>query len=204
MATAGCSGSAHIHLIPAEHKKISTERPLITPYDVGRCHYWVNQGQELCVAFSEENLAAEGTPGRRSFDMSLVLGPVPAGWGRNYAVDRRTMRAIIHEGAEHHRYASLYGIVAVWFDQDEKLLQGRFRIWAKRQDFQVWRGWSGDLRVLLVGEFEARPDALRGVQVWKRTEVGGLKRPVHIGRPGRVYGPPVEEKPQPQREGPGR
>ena len=95
-------------------------------------------------------------------------------------------------------------IVAVWFDQDEKLLQGRFRIWAKRQDFKVWRGWSGDLRVLLVGEFEARPDALRGAQVWKRTEVGGLKRPVHIGRPRRVYGPPVEEKPQPQREEPGR
>jgi hypothetical protein len=200
LLAAGCSGSARIHLIPAERKKISAQRPLIARYDVSHCHYWVNQRQELCLSFSDENQAAEGTAGRRSFDLSLILGPMPAGRARNYAVDRRTMRAIIHEGAEHRRYGSLFGIVGVWFDEGGEVLHGRFRVWAKQQDYKVWRGWSGDLRVLLVGEFEARPDTGRGERSLERTELGGLKRPLPPGRPVRVYGPPGQAEPLPPQQ----
>lgn len=200
LLAAGCSGSARIHVIPAEHKKISVQGPLVARYDVPNCYYWINHRQELCLGFSDENQAAEGTAGRRSFDLSLVLGPMPAGRARNYAVDRRTMRAIVHEGAEHRRYGSLFGIVGVWFDEGQEVVHGRFRVWAKQQDYKVWRGWGGDLRVLLVGEFEARPDTGRGERSLQRTEVGGLKRPPAQARPIRVYGPSGQAGPLPPQQ----
>ncbi|MHC4093098.1 MAG: hypothetical protein ACYSVY_22975 [Planctomycetota bacterium] len=192
---AGCSGSAHLYVIPAEHKRIDMRGPLVVRYDVPHCYYWVNQRQELCAAFSYENVAPEGTARRRSFDLSLVLGPLPAGRARNYAVDRRTMRAILHEGAEHRRFASLYGIVGVWFDERHRVLRGRFSIWANQQDYKVWRDWAGDRRVILRGEFTALPDGGRGTESLDRTEVGALKRPPPANRPRRVYGPAIEVQP---------
>ncbi|MCP4251709.1 MAG: hypothetical protein GY778_32135, partial [bacterium] len=129
-------------------------------------------------------------------DLSLLLVPPPANLGRNYTADRRTLRALISGASRRWRFGSLYGIVGVWFEEPgDAILHGRFRIWAKRQDYTIWRGWGDDVRVLFVGRVTARPDAERGRRVWQRTNSGGMKRPPTDNRPRPVTGPPVTSQP---------
>jgi len=177
LAAAGCTAGTRIHVLPVEAYKLSAEGPLLIRYDVGEGWYWYGDDDRLRVVFSHGTLAKPGSWAYRSFEMSLLLGPRPANLGRYYAVDRGTLRAMIRDGSQSRRHASLYGIVGVSLTPGSDVLHGRFRIWAKEQDFRIWRGWGADTRVLFVGEFTARLDARRGAALWSRTDSGGLQRP---------------------------
>ena len=193
LLSSGCSGVARVYVIPAAHDRIEAAGPLLTSYDLSDGWFWVNETDELCVVLSRQNLADPGSPRWEAFDLSLVLGRLPAGLGRNYQVDQHTLRAAIHEGNTHRRFGSLYGTVGVWYGEDEDILHGRFRIFTKEQTYKFWRGWGGNGRALLVGEFTARRNPDRGRELLPRTDSGGLKRQPQAGTPVPVQGPPIDE-----------
>ncbi|MCH7812396.1 MAG: hypothetical protein IID40_00090 [Planctomycetes bacterium] len=194
--TAGCSAPTRIFVLPVEQRQISMHEDLVVRYDLPPGDYWVNDDDELCLVFTLRNGAGGDGPGHRAFDLSLLLGPPPANLGRNYTVDRRTLRALITDASRQRRFGSLYGIVGVWFEEPgAPTLHGRFRIWAKRQDYSIWRRWGAGGRVLFVCRFPARPDAQRRRRAWQRTDSGSMKRPPVQNQPRPVTGPPVATQP---------
>jgi len=107
--------------------------------------------------------------------MSLVLGPPPQGDGRNYRVDRNTLRAIHNAGFLHTRSASLSGLATVW-DYNGKSLRGRFRINVLRQNYFVLTGWRPEVQLLLVGEFTSVADRAQGEAILRHTSEGPMAR----------------------------
>lgn len=199
--TAGCTGTATIHVIPADYDRISTARDLVAVHRPTQACFWVDAHGDLCLAMASHPALDPDTRPAQSFDLSIVLEGQPAGLARNYLADRRTMRAIIQRRIGRYRYGSLEGIVAVWFEEDNPdLLFGRFRILTNEQDHTWWRGWAGNRRVLFVGEFQAVRDTINGQALLNRTETGALKRPPPIGKPIPVTGPPLPNMPDVARD----
>jgi len=202
-AAPGCAPAARLWVIPAEHDRMDPARPMAAEYDLAGCWFHVGEGDEIRVVLANESLAPEGSAGRRSVDLSLVLPGLPASYGRYYAANQRTLRGLIHEGDVLRRYGSLQGVISVAWGDGRDTLRGRFRVWAKEQDFKIWRGWSGKGRTLLLGEFTARRHPRRATELFERTNSGGLqRRPPGEGLPRPVTGPPIQE-PEPVETPPG-
>ena len=182
--TAGCAGSAHIGVVPLNLKKLRDRDPLIRHLDARRCYYWHDEKGRLCIALEFENLSLIGDYGRRSLAMSLVLNEMPVGNARNYRANLRTLRMIARAGAQHVRWASLSGIVAIRRTPAGHI-RGRFRIAAKQQKFHIALGWSSDSRVLLFGEFDAIPGEPEGRKILTRTEADGMDRTTRTVDPKR-------------------
>jgi hypothetical protein len=195
LLVSGCSGWARVHVIPAEVERMSPHRPLVKCHDLSEAYFWLNQDNELCVALSRGSAEK-----RQAFDLSLVLPEEPAGPGRYYQVNRRTLRALIRDGGPPRRYGSYRGMVRVWYDEgDPDVLNGRFRIWANEQEYKFWMDyWTNDREVMLVGEFKAVRDPVRGGEVLGRTEAEELKRGPPVGRLRPVTGPPIAPEPEQQ------
>lgn len=175
VGTAGCTGSSKIGVVPLGLKKLRDTDPLILHLDTPRCVYWQDENGRLCIATEFENLSLIGDYGRRSQAMSLVLKELPAGEARDYRANMSTLRMIARQGAEHFRWASLSGIVAVRRTPAGHI-RGRFRIAAKQQKFHIALGWSSNSRVLLFGEFDALPGEQAGRKILTRTEADGMDR----------------------------
>ena len=188
----GCTGSARLWVVPVEPERINPRQPLVNRFDVPQAYFWTNKQQELCIVLSRGPAS-----GRRTFDLSLVLEGLPAGYGRKYRVDRRTLRAIVRQNRPPRRYASYHGIASVWLDQDRPdVLSGRFKVWANEQQYKLWMDfWTGNREVLLLGEFEAVRDRAKGEAILRRTEAEELKRGPPLGRPHPVTGPPLATQP---------
>ncbi len=188
----GCSGSACLWLVQVEPERINPGLPLVARTDLPQAFFWANERKELCLAMSQ---GVES--GRATLDLSLVLEDLPAGQGKRYRADRRTLRAVIRQRGTAKRYASYRGIVSVWLEEDgSDVLEGRFRIWANEQEYKLWMDfWAGNREVLLLGEFRAVRDQQRGQAVLSRTEVEELKRGPPVGRPRPVTGPPLATQP---------
>lgn len=171
----GCAGTGRVTVVPMNFKKISTAAPLLERLDAGECHFWQDEKGRLCVAMAGENLSLIGDYGKRSMALSLVLDAPPAGKARNYSVNTGHLRMTARTGANHKRWASLSGIVAVW-QEHAGHLRGRFRILAKQQRFHITTGWAANARVLLTGEFNAVPNPKRGQSILEKTEANGMER----------------------------
>lgn len=186
----GCGSASRFHVIQLGAKTISAVLPLIDEHELSKGYYWVDEQGLLCVALSSGPLSSDtGAGGRRkSLQLSLELPGVPAGEARDYAVTRRTLRAISHGHGLHERFASVSGVVSVWRGDGGKL-HGRFRINGKKQIFLVWVGWGWDSEVLLLGEFTARPDQTAGEAILRASEGGGLKREPYRPGPRIIEGP---------------
>lgn len=190
MVTLGCASPSRLHVIQLGAKTISEVLPLIEEHELSQGYYWVDKQGLLCVALSFGPLSsATGAAGNgESLQLSLELPGVPAGQARDYAVTRRTLRAIHHDQGQHERFASLFGVVSVWRGGGG-ILHGRFRINAKKQLFNVLLGWGWDSEVLLLGEFTARSEQTAGESVLRASEGGGLERPPYRPGPRIIEGP---------------
>ncbi len=192
MLVCGCAGSGRISVVPANLQKISTTEPLVREWRVGRCYYWSEAPGEadagdndqrprsrktdrLCIAMEFESISLLGDYAKQQMWASFVLGGTPANVPRNYRVNSRSLRMIGRRGYGHTRWASLGGIVTVRREPNGDI-RGRFRIGAKQQTFFIATGWSGNEKVLLLGEFRAveNPDA--GRRILERTERDGMDR----------------------------
>lgn len=185
----GCTDRASIHMISLADRRISTTEPLIERITPRECYFWENDKGELCVAMRSSSGSILGRRFKKEAIASFLLEGPPAGAARNYTVTRRTARILRHAGMSHTRCASLGGIIAVW-DYGGNTLRGRLRFSAKRQDYSVLVGWSGNTKVLFVGEFTAVRNRTAGEKILTRTEEGGMKRSPPRPQPIPVQGPP--------------
>lgn len=173
-STPGCAGRASLHTVPLNTRKLSTSEPLVHRVDPRECYYWINDAEKLCVAMRFRNRSLFGKALSRDMVLSLVLEEPPAGPARSYSATRRTLRAVDHAGFTHLRTASLAGMVTVW--KERRALCGRFRLAVKQQSWSVLSGWSGDNRLMLVGEFHAVANCARGEALLVQTEEGAMQR----------------------------
>ncbi|MCH7702370.1 MAG: hypothetical protein IID37_11855 [Planctomycetes bacterium] len=189
MVALGCGSASRVHVIQLGAKTISAVLPLIDEHELSKGYHWVDEQGLLCVALSAGPLSSDTGSGglRESLQLSLELPGVPAGQARDYAVTRRTLRAITHGQGSHERFASLFGVVSVW--RDDGILHGRFRIHAKKQLFNVLLGWGWDSEVLLLGEFTAQPGQTAGEAILRASEGGGLEREPYRPGPHIIEGP---------------
>lgn len=193
----GCAGGASLHMIPLSTKKISMTRPLVIQVKPEECYYWVSEKQTLAVAMRLRERSLLGARYEREFVLSLMLDGLPASRSRAYRVGRRAMRARDRAGYSHTRSASLLGLVTVW-DYGRPRLRGRFRITTKQQSYSVLTGWTGDRRVLFVGEFAAVLDRAAGEKILEQTEKDGMARAPARGTPIPIKGPPRDKPPPPK------
>ncbi len=208
MPIPGCAGRATLHAVPLNTRKLSTSEPLVLRVDPQECYYWVNDAEKLCVAMRFRNRSLLGKPFSRDMTLSLTLDETPTGPARSYPATRRTLRAMDHAGFNHLRTASLGGMVTVWRDGPRKL-QGRFRLAAKQQSWSVLTGWSGDNRLMLVGEFRAVLHRARGEALLAQTEEGAMQRDavpdaatVEIPLSAAEPSPPLAKEPARRRHSP--
>lgn len=193
LALSGCRGHGVVHLVPTGTARISMTKPLLVEIHPTECYYWVTDENQLCIAMRQIKHSLFGERGRQEFILSMVLEGVPAGVGRNYRANRRTMRAHRHQGLSHSRIASFAGIVGVW-DFDQRKLRGRFRFSAKQQTYSVLTGWRSDRGVLLIGDFTAIPNRKAGEALLARTEERGMERGLVQPRARRIQGTPRKSK----------
>lgn len=180
---AGCSGSAWLSVVPLSLKTVGDNHPLEIRYTPDRCYYWIDQDDRLCIAMAFDNITLFGVRGRQSVAVSMVLDEMPAGPGRSYRATRYTLRMIAHVVPNHWRWASLAGTVSVW-RQGANGFRGRFRVFAKQQNFHVALGWYGNQRAVMIGEFEAVHNPEAGRRILESTEADGMERvDVEIVRP---------------------
>jgi hypothetical protein len=190
----GCNGSARFDLIPLGLQRIQAQAPLIYTLRAAECYFWIDSGDQLCIACADESGPWFGKGAGMSLRVSLVLDGLPAHVARDYRATRRTLRGRASQRGRHARFASTGGIVAVWVD-DEDRIHGRFRVLTRYQTFNVLLGWTGTQQVLLLGEFRAVRDRERGEPILARTEEEGMERQPATSQPARrqpirVTGPP--------------
>ena len=191
---AGCAGHAVVYSVPLGTKQISTTGPLIVRVTPDECYFWVNDQEELCVAMRSFSGSILGKRFHRELLMSMVAKGLPAGRGREYRMDRRTVRARNDAGYAHTRSASLGGIFTVW-DFGRGRLRGRFRFTAKEQSYSVLTGWSGNSTVLCIGEFTAFRNETAGKRLLARTEEGAMGRATDEAKAARTSPPAVNSQP---------
>ncbi len=189
LASVGCAGNASVHMIPVSSRKISMTGALVVRIDPNKCYFWLSEQGEICIAMGRAKRSILGSAFDREFALSLVLEGLPAGWGRQYRVDRKTLRVRRDAGFTHTRAASLSGLAAV-YDYGEKQLRGRFRIAAKQQSYSVLTGWAGDRSVLYVGEFRAIRDRAAGEKILAWTAEGKMARAPPTDQPEKTKAAP--------------
>lgn len=170
-----CSGRGTVHLVPLDAKQVPTTGPLIAKITPGEGYYWINDAGKLCVALRAKRTSALTPLLSQNIALSLVLGEPPAGSTRAYPATRDTLRLRTASGLTHQRSASLSGNAVVW-NYGKSALRGRFRIVVRQQSYTVLTDWTGNNRLLLVGEFTAVENRRRGEEILRRSEEDGLER----------------------------
>lgn len=171
----GCSGRGVVHFVPLDVKQIPMTGTLIARITPDECYYWIDDAGKLCVALRQQKDSVWSPLLSHDIALSLVLGDPPAGVTRAYPAARDTLRVRSSAGVTQLRAGSMSGGAVVW-DYGKRTLRGRFRITVKQQSYTVFTDWTGNSRILLIGEFTAREDRARGEEILRRTEDGGLER----------------------------
>jgi hypothetical protein len=170
----GCGERGTLHLVPLNQTRIEKDEPLITR--VGPADGWYAiEGKRITMALERKNFSLIGEYGKQSQALSIVVEGLPAHKSRDYLVNKNGVRGRLRRGAQHVRFASISGILALWMEPDGRI-RGRLRCLVKVQQFNVMMGWTGDQRALLVGEFSGTRDRERVEAVRRRSEEGGLER----------------------------
>ena len=196
---AGCKAAGSVSYIDLKFKRLGTGGPLVPTTEIDHA-VWsqdANRNEWLQVALSRHRDGFTALD-RERFDLSLLLPGMPAGKGREYRVTKETLRAYSRKGVSHVRFASLGGIVGVWWEKNQTLA-GRFRLRAKKQIFHILTGWVDAGPVIMAGEFNARRNDEMVERIIATSEEDGMERSIGVdspaiqyGQPVKVTGPPVE------------
>jgi hypothetical protein len=172
---AGCNGSGRIDIAALDFQAIDPPEgpaPRFVGLDLDRCCWWADEDGRVHVALERDRpnlLAAEW---RFRFQLSLALDQLPAGKARDYRVNRRELRGVARFGPAQSRFTSLYGIVALYREPQDRL-RGSFRMEVSRETQQLLGGWSRPSRYLMMGTFVAVPDAAQGRRIAAEAEAPG-------------------------------
>ena len=167
-------------MVALDAKKIAVTGPLVPHITPDECYYWLNDDGKLCVALRQKHQSFFSPIFSQDISLSLVLGEPPAGDTRAYPATRETLRMRTTSGVTQLRSGSLAGGSVVW-DYGKRQLRGRFRITVKQQTYTVLTDWTGQSRVLLIGEFTATENRERGAEILRRSEEDGLERTGDVG-----------------------
>ncbi len=178
----GCGGSATVQLIPLNTRTMAPDTPLEYRFKINSCVWWVDDDDRINMAFRFDKLSPLGNLTRDALEISLVLDEMPAGTGREYRVNRHTVRGLWHRSALHLRLRSLTGIVVLDVMPNERLT-GQFRFNCSARKFEVLTGWRRQSAVLVQGSFTAVHDPLTGPAVRERTEAGQPRSAHRATRP---------------------
>lgn len=165
----GCAGHGSLYLVPLDTKRIGQAGELVARVRADECYFWTDEKQQLCLAMRAFEGSILGGRFEKELLASMVLEGLPAGSTRDYRMDQRTFRSKSRAGCVHLRSASLAGVIRVW-DYGKERIRGRFRVVTKQQSWSVLTGWTGDARVMVVGEFSAVGDRHAGERIAEQAE----------------------------------
>jgi hypothetical protein len=175
----GCAGSGTVQFVSLHTSEIEPPPATAFRLDAKECCWWLDENGELNVAMNcKIRHLLLGKYGRADFDMSFVLGPPPAGSGRNYQLHQYETRTRFVSALASQRWLSQNGIAGVTV-RDDGTLKGSFRVWMIPQTELQMMSFLPDRQgpMLCFGTFQAVKDEVRGKAIRSRSESGGWGRP---------------------------
>jgi hypothetical protein len=172
---AGCNGSGRVDVAALDFQAIDPPAgpaPRFVVLDLDRCYWWADEDGRVHVALERDRPILLAGDWRFRFQLSLALDQLPAGKARDYRVNRRELRGVARFGPAQSRFTSLYGIVALYREPQDRL-RGSFRMEVSRETQQLLGGWSRPSRYLMMGTFVAVPDGERGRRIAAEAEAPG-------------------------------
>ncbi len=198
VTASGCASGASLQFADLNFKRLNPDDPLIVNVPIESC-WWSIEGQQVHIAMTLGDIRSESGTTRERMLLSLVLEGIPEGQAREYRLGKPAMRCYRHEKQDHARYASLQGVATIRL-RPGNMLEGRFRISARKQVFHILTNWTTVGPTLVMGTFTAKRDGERVSSILVQTEEGGMERQekansITTGRPlpRQVVGPDVEE-----------
>lgn len=179
LSAIGCTGHGTVHMVPFMRSDFGpAERPIVTT-PVSEAYYWLEPDGKLNIALRHHAASLLGRVFESDWQMSMVLDGLPAGAEKLYTLNPRSVRVKHSQGPAHQRFASFAG-VAVAGAPKNGVMEGRFHITVRGQQFGVFSGWSPPLPrgplIVMVGTFTAVENATRGHAILERTEGDGFDR----------------------------
>jgi hypothetical protein len=142
---------------------------------IDRAYWWTDERGDVWVALERVFAPLFGRFGTFTFQFSFAVDKPPAGKARNYVLGQREFRGTVKLGPSESRFVSVRGILALFREPGERI-RGSFRLEATRQTSRLLGGWGPAVRYLLMGRFDALPDAARGAAIAEATESNGWER----------------------------
>lgn len=175
----GCSGSATVQFVSLHASEIDPPPAKVFRYESQETYWWIDSEGKLNIALRcKKRNAFLGRFGVQDFVMSIMPGEPPAGSGRNYAIRRRDVRAVVDSALQRQRLNAYAGVLDVLVD-DARHVHGSFRIWMRPQRqpnlLSILPQRPGNL--LCFGTFKAVLDARRGRALRAVCESQGRARP---------------------------
>jgi len=176
---AGCTGRGSVAMVPFMRSDLQPQEVLVQRVPINEAYYSVDDQGEITVALRYHAKSLLNKTFDVDWQMSIVLGSLPAGSQKLYRMSNRTGRIAQSHMSNSRRGESLTGIVVLHAPKNGRL-KGRFHANMRLQQFGVLTGWSPALyrapMVITVGEFEAIENFERAQQIRAHTEPEGLER----------------------------
>jgi len=177
IACAGCTGSGSAHLVPLMRSDLPPGELLFQHVLIHEAYYWVDSDSTLKVGLRHRTPSLLGPS--LDWQMSVVLGGMPAGEERLYRLAQREVRVVQDYGGDHRRSRSSMGVAVIGAPRNHRL-KGRLHVNLQQQQFGILTGWSpaiyrGPMLVMVV-EFEAAENRLEAEKILNYTESDGFER----------------------------
>ena len=172
---AGCSGSSRIQFSSLSFRTIDPPNATVAELATRECYWWPDETGRVWVVMQRSFAPPFHPELRVHLELSLVVDCLPRGKARNYRLDRESLRARIRIGPWETRFTSQIGIAAVYRERGDRL-RGSVRLQAQRVTSQLLGGWGRPSRYLMLVEFTAVPNDVRGGPIVASTESAGWER----------------------------
>lgn len=179
LSSFGCTGHGSVHMVPFMRSDFGpTERPIVTT-PVSEAYYWLDPDGKVNITLRHHVPSLLGKVLESDWQMSMILDGLPAGAEKLYTLDTRSVRVKHTQGPAHQRFASFAGVAVIGTPKNG-VMDGRFHVTVRGQQFGVFSGWSPPLQrgplIVMVGTFTAVENAARGRAIIERTEGDGFDR----------------------------
>ncbi len=173
----GCSGRLTCQFISTTTSRIGIEPTdaKVVRLECSQCYWWVDDEGLLNIAGKFEARSLFGGKFDRALYISFVPGVPSQGVGRDYKVNRNTVRAFVKYPPSMLRLKSTYGIMGVEH-RDSGGLVGAFRANMLMQQASYLGGWGKSSPYLVFGTFSAVEDRVKGMSIRSKSEEEGFDR----------------------------
>lgn len=179
LLTVGCAGPpGQIATVALDYRNIDPPPAEVGRLTLDRAVWWTDEQGRLWIGLQRTPQWFGGPTAELALELTLRLEAMPAGAARNYAVNSQSVRARVAAGPLETRFVSEEGVVAIYREGGADRLRGTFRVRVQRYARRLLGTWSGGSDFLIMGEFDARRDAARGVELRGVTDANDWARSV--------------------------